>query len=147
LRAELARLNDQHGGIVPKPPTASGHAAVSLVRLAELLMEHAGFDMRQAYRPGSAEAVELGEKRIRLARREAEIRGVEERCRVGETLAEAEVRYFDLAGGGDRREGLLGNRYTDPGLERIYPMPWTRADREEEYRIAWEEFERRAGSG
>jgi hypothetical protein len=69
---------------------------------------------------------------------------------VGEILAETEVRYFDHAGGTDRRDRLLGIRYSDPGLypmlERIYPTPWTRADREEDYRQAWCEFERRSGA-
>jgi hypothetical protein len=144
---ERTRLYDQHGRIVPTSTTASGNPAVSLVKLAELLKEQAGFDLRAAYRPGSAEALALGEKRIKLARREAEILGVEERCRVGEILAETEVRYFDHAGGGDRREVLLGIRYMDPGLypalTRVYPTPWTRCDREREYRMAWGEFERR----
>jgi hypothetical protein len=44
---------------------------------------------------------------------------------------------------------LVGLRYTDPGLEprmeRVYPTPWTRCDREADYRQAWAEFERRLG--
>ena len=44
---------------------------------------------------------------------------------------------------------LVGLRYTDPGLEprmeRVYPTPWTRCDREADYRQAWTEFERRLG--
>ena len=42
---------------------------------------------------------------------------------------------------------LGGIRYSDPGLEplleRVYPTPWTRCDREADYRQAWTEFERR----
>jgi hypothetical protein len=72
---ERTPLYDQHGRIVPTSTTASGNPAASLVKLADLLKEQAGFDTRQAYRPGSAEAATLGEKRIKLARREAEIRG------------------------------------------------------------------------
>jgi len=44
---------------------------------------------------------------------------------------------------------LIGLRYTDLGLEprmeRVYPTPWTRCDREADYRQAWAEFERRLG--
>ena len=44
---------------------------------------------------------------------------------------------------------LVGLRHTDPGLEprmeRICPTPWTRCDREADYRQAWAEFERRLG--
>ena len=64
-----------------------------------------------------------------------------------ELLSEATVRWSD----GDCPEGcpvrLIGLRYTDPGLEprmeRVYPTPWTRCDREDDYRQAWAEFERR----
>jgi hypothetical protein len=148
---ERTRFYDQHGRIVPTSTTASGNPAVSLGKLAELLKEQAGFDLRTAYRPGSAAVLALGEKRVKLARREAEILGVEERCRVGEILAETEVRYFDHAAGGDRTERLLGVRYADPGLypgmTRVYPTPWTRGDREGEYRVAWAVFEGRVGGG
>jgi hypothetical protein len=97
---ERTRPYDQHGRIVPTSTTASGKPTASLVKLAELLKEQGGFDLRTAYRPGSPEATALGEKRIKLARRQAEILGAEERCRVREILAETEVRYFDAAGGG-----------------------------------------------
>jgi hypothetical protein len=31
-------------------------------------------------------------------------------------------------------------------MERVYPTPWTRCDREADYRQAWAEFERRLGN-
>jgi hypothetical protein len=92
---ERTPLYDQHGRIVPTSTTASGNPAASLVKLADLLKEQAGFDTRQAYRPGSAEAATLGEKRIKLARREAEIRGGGEEWCQGRAADEPDDRAED----------------------------------------------------
>jgi hypothetical protein len=149
LEYERTRLYDQHGRIVPTSQTASGNPAVNLVRLGEVLREQAGFDPARAYPAGSEGAAQLARARVRLARREAELLQVEEHCRAGDLFEETEVPYHGPEPGGQRSERLLGLRYRDPGLypeqSRVYPTPWTRCNREEEYRVAWGEFERRAG--
>jgi hypothetical protein len=66
----------------------------SHAKLAERLEEHAGFDTPQAYRPGSPEASSSCEARIKLARREAEILGVEEWCQ-GRAVDEPDGRAGD----------------------------------------------------
>ena len=72
-----------------------------------------------------------------------------ERCAIANLLAETEVRWSDEDHPEGRPVRLVGLRYTDPGLEprmeRVYPTPWTRCDREADYRQAWAEFERRLG--
>ena len=74
---------------------------------------------------------------------------VSERCTMADLLAETEVRWSDEDHPEGRSVRLVGLRYTDPGLEprmeRVYPTPWTRCDREADYRQAWAEFERRLG--
>ncbi len=60
-----------------------------------------------------------------------------------------EFRWSDADHPKGRPVRLVGLRYTDPGLElrmqRVFPTPWTRCDREADYRQAWAEFERRLG--
>lgn len=141
---------DQHGRLVPISSIAAGNPAVNLLKLAELLREQTGFDVRREYRPDDAELAELRRKPIRLSRRDAQVLGVEERCHLGDLLAETTVRWSDAEHPEGRPAKLVGIRYTDPGLEprmeRVYPTPWTRCDREEDYRVAWAEFERRFGT-
>lgn len=144
---ERELLYDQHGRIVPTSTTAAGDSAVSLVRLAGLLREQVGFDTGRCYRPSDLDIPSLRARSVRLLRKDAEVLGVPERCTLGDLLTTTEVRWYD----NERPDGytveLVGLRYTDPGLEprmeRVYPTPWTRCDREEDYRVAWAEFERR----
>ena len=44
---ERDNLYDQHGRIVPAATTRNGHDCVNLVALADLLKEHAGFDIHR----------------------------------------------------------------------------------------------------
>lgn len=140
---------DQNGRRVPTSSTAAGEAAVSLVKLGEVLNDQVGFDLRREYKPGSDETAELLAKSLKLGKKEAGVLGVPERCTMADILTTTTVTYYDE----ERPEGyeveLMGIRYTDPGLEprmeRVYPTPWTRCDREEDYRVAWAEFERRLG--
>ena len=80
---------------------------------------------------------------------EADVLGVSERSTMADLLAETSVRWSDEDHPEGRPVRLVGLRYTDPGLEprmeRVYPTPWTRCDREADYRQAWAEFERRLG--
>ena len=120
---------------------------MSLVKLGETLKEQVGFDLTREYLPGDDETVELQSKTIKIGKKEAGVLGVPERCTMADILTTTMVTYYDE----ERPEGfeveLVGIRYTDPGLEpcmeRVYPTPWTRCDREEDYRVAWAEFERR----
>jgi len=146
---ERARLYDQLGRTVAASKTSGGNPAVSLVELASTLKEQAGFDVHAEYRPDGSNTQELRKQKIKLGKKEADVLGVSERCTMADLLAETEVRWSDH----DHPEGcpvrLVGLRYTDPGLEpcreRVYPTPWTRCDREADYRQAWAEFERRLG--
>jgi hypothetical protein len=146
---EAEYLYDQKGLLVPAAKTAGGNPAVSLVELAATLKEQAGFDVHAEYHPDGSNTQELRKQKIRLGKKEAGVLGVSERCTMADLLAETEVRWS----GEDYPEGrpvrLVGLRYTDPGLEprmeRVYPTPWTRCDREADYRQAWAEFERRLG--
>ena len=146
---ERGRLYDQHGRIVPYSKTVAGNPAVSLVELAATLKEQAGFDVHAEYHPDGSNTQELRKQNIRLGRKEAEVLGVSERCTMADLLAETEVRWSNEDHPEGRPVRLVGLRYTDPGLEprteRVYPTPWTRCDREADYRQAWVEFERRLG--
>jgi hypothetical protein len=92
---------------------------------------------------------ELRSKIIKLTTRDAEVLGVTPRYTLADLLAETEVRWSDEDHPEGRPVKLVGLRYTDLGLEprmeRVYPTPWTRCNREEDYRTAWAEFERRLG--
>ena len=146
---ERERVYDQQGRIVPTSKTASGNPAVSLIELAAILKEQAGFDIHTEYHPGVSNTQELQKQRVRLGKKEADVLGVSERCNMADLLTETEVRWSDEDHPEGRSVRLVGLRYTDPGLEprmeRIYPTPWTRCDREADYRQAWAEFERRLG--
>jgi len=116
------------------------------VALAGTLAEQAGFDPAATYRPGSSELEELLRQPVHLKKRDAAVLGVSERCTMADLLAETPVRLFEPDhpandASGARIEPLWGLRYTDPGLEprleRVYPTPWTRCDREADYRRAW----------
>ena len=146
---ERERIFDQHARIAPTSKTAAGNPAVSLVELAATLKEQAGFDVHAEYHPDGSNTQELRKQKIRLGKKEADVLGVSERCAMGDLLAETEVRWSDDDHPEGRPVRLVGLRYTDPGLEprmeRVYPTPWTRCDREADYRQAWAEFERRLG--
>ena len=140
---------DQHGRIVPTSSTVRGSSAVNLLELAATLKEQAGFEAGAEYHPDGSNTQELRKQRIRLNRKEADVLGVSDRCTMADLLAETEVRWSDEDHPEGRPVRLVGLRYTDPGLEprleRVYPTPWTRCDREADYRQAWAEFERRLG--
>ena len=142
-------MYDQFGRVVPYSSTAAGRPAVSLVRLAEELKEQAGFDVHAEYHSDESNTQELRKQKILLGKKEAGVLGVSERCSMADVLAETEVRWSDEDHPEGRPVRLVGLRYTDPGLEprmeRVYPTPWTRCDREADYRQAWAEFERRLG--
>ena len=57
------------------------------------------------------------------------------------------VRRQELEQSEGRKINVVGLRYADPGLEpdmsRVYPTPWTRCDREDDYRHAARTFEDR----
>jgi len=146
---ERERLYDQNCRIVPTSKTALGNPAVSLVELAATLKEQAGFDIHTEYHPDGSNTQELREQKIRLGKKEVDVLGASERCTMADLLAETEVRWSDEDHPEGRPARLVGLRYTDPGLEprmeRVYPTPWTRCDREADYRQAWAEFERRLG--
>jgi hypothetical protein len=146
---ERDRVYDQHGRVVPTSKTALGNAAVSLVELAATLKEQAGFDVHAEYHPDGSNTQELRKQKIKLGKKEAGVLGVSERCTMADLLAETTVRWSDEDHPEGRPVKLVGLRYTDPGLEprmeRVYPTPWTRCDREADYRQAWAEFERRLG--
>jgi len=146
---ERERLYDQHGRIVPTSKTAAGNPAVSLVELSATLKEQAGLDVHAEYHPDGSNTQELRKQKIRLGKKEADVLGVSERSTMADLLAETEVRWSDEDHPEGRPVRLVGLRYTDPGLEprmeRVYPTPWTRCDREADYRQAWAEFERRLG--
>ena len=146
---DRAGMYDQHGRSVPTSKTAAGNPAVSLVELAATLKEQAGFDVHAEYHPDGSNTQELRKQKIRLGKKEADVLGVSERCTMADLLAETEVRWSDEDHPEGRPVRLVGLRYTDPGLEprmeRVYPTPWTRCDREADYRQAWAEFERRLG--
>lgn len=153
---ERRRVYDQHGRIVPASTTAAGNPAVNLVALASQLREQAGFDIHEPYAPGTSESENLLARKVKLSKRDAGVLGVPERCTMRDLMKPTTVRYWDdVDGQAAPEEGrpveLLGLAYTDPGLEprmeRVYPTPWTRCDREEDYRVAWAEFERRLGGG
>jgi hypothetical protein len=139
---ERDNLYDQHGRIVPTATTRNGHDCVSLVALAKLLQEHAGFDIHREYHPGAPDTAELLSKRIKLTPRDAAVLQVSERCTVADLMATTEVRWSSPDHPEGRLVPLLGLRYTDPGLEprkeRVYPTPWTRHSREADYSTSWE---------
>ena len=141
---ERDNLYDQHGRLVPTAVTAAGNPCVSLVKLADLLREQAGFDIHREYHPGTPETEALLHKRLRLARRDADILGVDERCTVADLMTTTEVRWSSPDHPEGRPVPLIGLRYTDPGLEprkeRVYPTPWTRHSREADYEVAWKAF-------
>jgi hypothetical protein len=142
---EQGQLYDQHGRIVPASTIAAGKSAVSLIKLGEVLANQAGFNISQLYRPEDPETAELQSKRITLGKKEAAVLGVPERCTLKDLLATTQIRRYDDTHPEGYTIELVGLRYTDPGLEprmeRVYPTPWTRCDREEDYRVAWAEFE------
>ncbi len=146
---ERTRFFDQNGRRVPNAQTVAGNHAVSLVKLGEALSEQAGYEIAREYSPRNSVTVELLDRSIKLGEKDSAVLGVPERCTVGDIMTTTTVTYYDE----ERPEGyeveLVGIRYADPGLEprmeRVYPTPWTRCDREEDYRVAWAEFERRSG--
>ncbi|MBL4771885.1 MAG: hypothetical protein JKY61_12280, partial [Planctomycetes bacterium] len=144
-----SRVCGQDGRFVPTSKTAARKPAVSLVELAATLKEQAGFDVHAEYHPDGSNTQELRKQKVRLGKKEADVLGVSERCTMADLLAETEVRWSDEDHPEGRPVRLVGLRYTDPGLEprmeRIYPTPWTRCDREADYRQAWAEFEHRLG--
>jgi hypothetical protein len=146
---ERERHYDQNGRIVPTSKTAAGEPCVSLVALAETLKEQADFDMTREYHPGATDTCALLAQTLKVDKAIAGVLGVPERCTVSDLMMETEVRWSDEAHPGGRPVPLVGIRYTDPGLyprmERVYPTPWTRCDREADYVVAWEECERRFG--
>ncbi|MEQ8765811.1 MAG: N-6 DNA methylase [Planctomycetota bacterium] len=141
---ERERQYDQHGRIVPTHRTASGEPAVDLVKLAKDLQEQAGFDTKIAYEPGSQAHQALAQKKIKLPKREADLLGVPERCQMSDLLTETKVRWHTASHPEGQDHPLMALRYTDPGLEprrkRTYPTPWTRCDREADYRVSWAEL-------
>lgn len=148
---ERERRYDQHGRTVPTSTTAAGQPAVSLVKLSALLADQAGFDPSRAYVPDEPNTEALLASKVKLGKKEAEVLGVPQRCEVADLTTTCTVRYWDDAPDGTpappegRTARLVALRYTDPGLEprmeRTYPTPWTRCDREEDYRTAWRKFE------
>jgi len=143
------RLYDQSGRVVPTSKNVGDRPALSLVELAATLKEQAGFDVHAEYPPDGSNTQELRKQKIKLGKKEADVLGVSEHCTMVDLLAETEVRWSDEDHPEGRLVRLVGLRYTDPGLEprmeRVYPTPWTRCDREADYRQAWAEFERRLG--
>jgi len=148
-RYEEQRQYDQNGRMVPAASTYLGQNAVSLPKLAQLLGEQAEFDIHAEYHGDGSNTRELLKQKICLSKRDADVLGVSERCTMADLLAETKVRLSDEEHPEGRPVRLVGFRYTDPGLEprmeRVYPTPWTRCDREADYRQAWAEFERRLG--
>jgi hypothetical protein len=144
---ERNRLFDQHGRVCPSSTTAGECDAISLPVLAATLQEQAGFDVHASYQPDGSNTQELRRQKIHLGKKEAGVLRVSERCTMADLLAETDVRRSDESHPEGRPVRIVGLRYTDPGLEprmqRVYPTPWTRCDREEDYRVAWAEFERR----
>jgi len=142
---ERDNLYDQHGRIVPTATTRNGHDCASLVALADLLKEHAGFDIHRAYHPGAPDTEDLLTKRIKLSKRDADVLQVSERPTIADLMATTEVRWSSPDHPEGRLVPLVGLRYTDPGLEprrqRVYPTPWTRHSREADYATAWAAFE------
>ena len=137
------------GRLVPTSKSSSGRPAVNLVELAATLKDQAGFDVHAEYHPDGSNTQELRKQKVKLGKKEAEVLGVAEHCTMADILAETTVRWSDEDHPEGRPVRLVGLRYTDPGLEprmeRVYPTPWTRCDREADYRQAWAEFERRLG--
>jgi hypothetical protein len=148
---ERERQYDQHGRVVPTSSTHLGEDAVNLVALAATLKEQAGFHATRVYRPDDEDLPELKARRVKIGRRDAAVLGASEHCTMGGLLAETDVRWSDDAHPEGRPVTLVGLRYTDPGLEprleRVYPTPWTRHDRESDYRTAWAHFERFVPTG
>jgi hypothetical protein len=91
--------------------------------------------------PRAPELANLKAQTIKVSARDAEVLGVNPCSTVGDLLAETEVRWSDEDHPEGRPVKLVGLRYTDSGLEprmeRVYPTPWTRCNREEDYRVAW----------
>lgn len=147
IQYERERMYDQHGRAVPAAKTVAGKPAVSLIDLAVVLKEQVGFDVHAEYHPDGSNTQELRAQEVRLGKKEAGVLGVPERCTMADLLAETDVRWRDASHPDGRPVRLVGLRYTDPGLEphteRVYPTPWTRCDREADYRQAWAAFERR----
>jgi hypothetical protein len=141
---ERDNLYDQHGRLVPTAITANGKGCVSLVALAGILREHAGFDISREYHPGAPDTEDLLRQNIRLARRDADILGISERCTIADLMATTDVRWSSPEHPQGRPVPLVGLRYTDPGLEprkqRVYPTPWTRHSREADYAATWAAF-------
>ena len=138
---ERDNLYDQHGRLVPTAITANGKGCVSLVALAGILREQAGFDASREYHPGATDTEELLRQPIKLSRRDADVLQVHERCTVADLMATTDVRWSSPEHPQGRPVPLVGLRYTDPALEprkqRIYPTPWTRQSREADYAQAW----------
>jgi hypothetical protein len=146
---ERERQYDQHGRMIPTSKTAAGSPCVNLVELAATLKAQAGFDVQAQFDLDGPNTEELRRQTIRLSKQDAVVLGVSEHCTMADLMAETEVRWRNTDDLEDRAVRLFGIRYTDPGLEprmeRVYPTPWTRCDREADYRQAWTEFERRLG--
>jgi len=148
MHRDSVRKFDQHGREVPSSKTVGGKPAVSLISLGQALGD-LGFDVNAAYDLSDPALREVLSSRVKLSRADAGILGVSERTTLRELMAETEVTYWDEEHPDGYQVKLHGLRYSDPGLEpfkeRVYPTPWTRCDREEDYRVAWAEFERRFG--
>ncbi len=135
---ERERMYDQHGRQIPTARTASGRDCVNLVQLAALLAEQTGFDIEQAYEANAPGTKRLLQKKVRLKKRDAAVLGIDERCTIADLTTTTEITKD-----GEEARSLLALRYSDPGLEpyleRTYPTPWFRCDREAEYRELWED--------
>lgn len=109
------------------------------------LAREVGFDTSRAYAPGDPDLEDLLAQRVHLQRRDADLLGVDERCPVRDLMTETPVRWYDADHPPGHDVPLWALRYSDPALEprreRTYPTPWTRCDREADYRRAWEHFE------
>jgi len=149
MKNERSASFDSAARSLPCRKSVRGETCVPLPNFAVTLKEQAGFDVHAEYHPDGLNTQKLRVQKVRLGKKEADALGVSERCTMADLLAETEVRWSDEDHPEGRPVRLVGLRYTDPGLEprmeRVYPTPWTRCDREADYRQAWAEFERRLG--
>jgi hypothetical protein len=139
---ERANLYDQHGRLVPTARTVCGDDCVNLVDLAARLHDQADFDTTRAYTPDDPDLEDQLSSRVHLPQRDATLLGVEERCHMRDLMTLTKVRWYDTDAPTGREVPLWALHYTDPALEprhqRTYPTPWTRCDREADYRQAWD---------
>ena len=132
---ERARLYDQNGRIVPTHRTAAGLKAANLVEIANQLNEQVGFDIQREYLADDAQNVEMLEKTVKLRSSDAEVLGVQTRCKFADLVSRTETAV------GLDTKAALAITYADPGLTphqvRTYPTPWTSMCREDDYARAW----------